>query len=29
VYPYQNLGGLGQVLAIFSRRNNAAGKLSL
>jgi hypothetical protein len=28
-YPYQNLGGCEQVLATFSRRNNAAGQLFL
>jgi hypothetical protein len=28
-YPYQNLGGCEQVLAIFSRRNNLVGQLSL
>jgi hypothetical protein len=28
-YPYQNLGECEQVLAIFSRRNNAVGQLSL
>jgi hypothetical protein len=28
-YPYQNLGGCEQVLAIFSRRNNAVDQMSL
>jgi hypothetical protein len=28
-YPYQNLGGCRQVLAISSRGNNAVGELSL
>jgi hypothetical protein len=28
-YPYQNLGECEQVLALFSRRNNAVGQLSL